>query len=46
VVDFCVVWGENTNNHLVTDDPSVARELRKVRVGDQVRSRSACCSRA
>jgi len=28
-----------SNNHLVTDDPSVARELRKVRIGDQVHFR-------
>jgi len=28
-----------SNNHLVTDDPSVARELRKVRIGDQVHLR-------
>jgi hypothetical protein len=25
-----------SNNHLVTDDPAIARELRKVRIGDQV----------
>jgi hypothetical protein len=28
-----------SNNHLVTDDPYVARELRKVRIGDQVHFR-------
>jgi hypothetical protein len=28
-----------SNNHLVTDDPRVARELRKVRIGDQVHFR-------
>ena len=27
------------NNHIVTDNPAIARELRKVRVGDQVRLR-------
>jgi hypothetical protein len=28
-----------SNNHLVTDDPRIARELRKVRIGDQVHFR-------
>jgi hypothetical protein len=28
-----------SNNHLVTDNPAIARELRKVRIGDQVRFR-------
>lgn len=28
-----------SNNHLVTDDPAIARALRKARVGDQVRIR-------
>jgi hypothetical protein len=28
-----------SNNHLVTDDPRVARELRKARIGDQVHIR-------
>jgi hypothetical protein len=28
-----------SNNHIVTDSPAIARELRKVRVGDQVRFR-------
>ena len=27
------------NNHIVTDSPAIARELRKVRIGDQVRFR-------
>lgn len=28
-----------SNNHLITDDPAIARQLRAVRVGDQVRFR-------
>jgi hypothetical protein len=28
-----------SNNHLVTDDPATARELRRVRIGDQIRFR-------
>ena len=28
-----------SNNHLLTDDPAVARQLRSVRVGDQIRFR-------
>ncbi len=28
-----------SNNHLLTDDPTVARQLRSVRVGDQIRFR-------
>ena len=30
---------EVANNHMVTDDPAIARALRKVRIGDQIRVR-------
>jgi len=30
---------EASNNHMVTDDPAVAKALRKVRIGDQIRVR-------
>lgn len=30
-------WDAVANNHMVTDDPAVARRLRQVRIGDQIR---------
>ncbi len=30
---------EASNNHMVTDDPSVARSLKALRIGDQIRVR-------
>lgn len=30
---------EAANNHMVTDDPAVAKVLRKIRIGDQIRVR-------
>ncbi len=30
---------EASNNHMVTDDPAVAKALRKIRIGDQIRAK-------
>jgi len=30
-------WDAVANNHMVTDDPAVAKRLRQVRIGDQIR---------
>jgi hypothetical protein len=39
VADLCVVWGELSNNHLLSDDEAIREQIQAVKLGDRVHLR-------